>query len=123
MYPQISDAEVGDMPTSTEVNFDEVRAGLCESGDGFIVYGLDVAEVDQAEEFAVVGKGEHALWRYCSTASEIDLLQAFACPCEGGNSFVGHVHYACEVDGGKIRASQEHYFQRLIGNGAAPNQA
>lgn len=64
MYPQISNPEVADVSASIEVDFEEVGTGLCESGDSFIVYGLDVAELDPAEKVTVFGERGHALWRY-----------------------------------------------------------
>jgi len=104
MYPQISNAEVGDMSASVEVDFEEIRAGMSESGNGLVAYSLDVAELDPAEKVTVFGKGEHTGWRYCSTASEVDALQAFACPRKGGDGLVCRLDYACEVDSNEIRA-------------------
>ena len=61
MYPQISNSKVGDVSASIEVDFEEIGAGLGESGNGFVVYSLDIAELDPAEEATMFGKGEHAL--------------------------------------------------------------
>ena len=102
MYPQISNAEVCDISASVEVDFEEIWAGLGESGNGFVVNSLDVAELDPAEKVTVLGEGEHAVWRYCSTASEVDTLQAFACPREGGDGFVRRLDYAREVDSNEV---------------------
>ena len=123
MYPQISNPEVGDVSASVEVDFEEIGTGLGESGDSFVVYGLDVAELDPAEKVAVFGERGHALWRYCSATSEVDALQTFACSRKGGYGLVGGLDYACEVDCDEVGASQEHRFQRFVGNCAAPYQS
>ena len=120
--PQISNAEVADVSAPIEIDFEEIRTGLRESGDSFVVYGFDVAEFDPAEEVTVFGEGGHAIWCYCSTTSEVDALQAFACSREGGDGPVGGLDYACEVDGDEIGASEEDCFQRFVGNRAAAYQ-
>lgn len=104
MYPQISNAEVSDVPASVEVDFEEVWTGLCEGGDGFIVYVFDVAELDPAEKVTMFGKSEHAIGRYCSATPEIDALQAFACPRKRGDGLVSRLNDACEVDGDEVGA-------------------
>ena len=122
MYPQVSNAEVGDISAPIEVDFEKIGTGLGESGDGLIVYSLDVAELDSAEKVTMFGKREHALWGHRSTTPEVDALQTFACSRKGGDGLVGRLDYACEVDSDEIWAGQEHRFQRFVGNSAAPDQ-
>lgn len=104
MYPQISNSEVADESATVEVDFEKIGAGLCESRDSFITYGLDIAELNPAEEVTVFCERGHAIWRYCSTTSEVDALQTLACSREGGDGFVGRLDYACEVDSDEIGA-------------------
>ena len=110
MYPQISNSKVADVSASIKVDFEEIGTGLRESGDGFIVYGLDIAELDPAEKVAVLCERGHALGRYCSATSKVDALQTFACSPKGGNSLVCRLNYACEVDSNEIGAGEEHRF-------------
>lgn len=64
MYPQIPNPDITDISTPIEVDLEEIGTGLCKGGDGFIVYGFNIAELDSAEKVTVFGEGGHALWRY-----------------------------------------------------------